>query len=795
MNIRKIIALAMTATLTVTGFAQSKLDLQSRLTLDRERSGVMLGYDQEKKSLKKVKRTQRKSFLPGFVQLNGDNAKEQLEQEGVKIERVRGNIALALLPIDDVERIADMKCVSRVQLARPVQQKMDKARAETGIDKIQSGIDLPQAYTGKGVVCGIVDNGFDPNHVNFLKPDGTTRFGYFSKIYADSRGTNGYIHANYYPQSELNKDPELADADYTYPLEMFSTDTKDTYHGTHTLGIMAGSYKGKMTAAPLADDGTVTLTDMLNPYYGAATEAELVASSGDLQDYFIILGIEDCIAYAQYSNGADENEDPLEPKPCVINLSLGSNLGPHDKMGLMNQYLSQAGEAAIICMSAGNEADNPICLHKTFTAEDKTLKSFIKPMSLGSYTSDGTTYNNLKYGTIHAYSNDPTEFTIKIVIYNTQRGSTAMTMPVSTATNDTYVMWASSSDYSSSATVSGIFAKYFDGYVAIGATQEEYTGRYYAVVEYMLSDNLQNNPDQKYLAGIIIEGKDGQTVDVYGDDYYTYFDSYGKAGWENGTADGSISDMAVSDNVIVVGSYNTRDQWGCLDGGKSDYGVPFPVGDITSFSSYGTLSDGTTLPHICAPGGAIISSANSYFVENTSIGLTTSDIQGKTNEGSKTDYWIQAAGTSMATPVVSGAIALWLEADPTLKCSDILDIIKTTAVKDDFVKNGIPAQWGYGKFDAYAGLKEVLRRKADGIETVTAANGNKALFSQIGERTFRVSQPGAKSINVAIYNASGAVVNQQSAQGDEAIVDLSAMPKGIYIVRANNTNQKITIIK
>lgn len=66
----------------------------------------------------------------------------------------------------------------------------------------------------------------------------------------------------------------------------------------------------------------------------------------------------------------------------------------------------------------------------------------------------------------------------------------------------------------------------------------------------------------------------------------------------------------------------------------------------------------------------------------------------------------------MATPVVAGAIALWLEANPSLTYKDVVRIIKETAVKDDFVKNtGDPVQWGAGKFDAYAGLKQVLKEK------------------------------------------------------------------------------------
>ena len=43
---------------------------------------------------------------------------------------------------------------------------------------------------------------------------------------------------------------------------------------------------------------------------------------------------------------------------------------------------------------------------------------------------------------------------------------------------------------------------------------------------------------------------------------------------------------------------------------------------------------------------------------------------------------------------------------------DVIRIIQQTARKDNFVTNtGDPVQWGAGKFDAYAGLKQVLKEK------------------------------------------------------------------------------------
>ena len=132
-------------------------------------------------------------------------------------------------------------------------------------------------------------------------------------------------------------------------------------------------------------------------------------------------------------------------------------------------------------------------------------------------------------------------------------------------------------------------------------------------------------------------------------------------------------DMACAANVISVGSYNVRNHWSSLDGyvygyNKKGENDDFPPGEASRFSSFGTLADGRNLPLVCAPGASVISSVNTYAVNNPELGYTDAGLQGKLKKGDKTYYWHQSLGTSMATPVVAGAVALWLEANPKLTC-------------------------------------------------------------------------------------------------------------------------------
>lgn len=780
--------------------AQSTLDVQSQFTLLRERNAslpVMVEGQNGQKRLLSGDKRELSTHITALVRLDNANSKEQLEQEGAKVVHMRGNIAIVTMPISKVEKIAEMKCVKRVQLQRPVKQKLEKVREAIGVDKIHNGVELPQAYTGKGVVTGIVDSGIEPNHVNFLTPDGKTRFGYMSRVYASSAGKDGYVYENYYPKDNV---PE--DDGNTYAIEDFKCDSKDNYHGTHTLGIMAGGYKGELKAS--AKQGfDVKPSSVSNPFYGMATESEIVASCGDLYDTFILWGIEDCVNYAALSNGYTTSKKgdiiPLDPKPCVINLSLGSNLGSHDPNSLMNSYISEIVNQtdAIICVAAGNEADTKLSLNKKFTEDDMNdLKTFIAPLYRGLYPTSEADYYNLRNGEIYIYGYDESEFEIQVVVYNKKRGSIAMRMACAENTNGTALSWASDESFLSGATVNPTFAKAFHGYVGMGSLIDEETGRYYGMIQYTVYDNQETNADGNYMLGLIVKPKKaGQRVNVISDVYYSEFSSEGIDGWLEGTNDGSISDMACAKNTIAVGAYNTRDHWTSLDGYAYGYtDGEYPVGDITFFSSFGESSDGRVLPHICAPGACVISSVNRYFVDSYMSGSPAAFQAQYTNAAGENDYWFQTMGTSMATPAVAGTMALWLEADPTLKPADALEIIQQTATRDKFVENGNPRQWGAGKLNAYEGLKEVLRRKdPTGIKSATANSSQTPIMHYIGGKQFEVSLPGVAQMNVELYSSSGVRVKSIQSSGDEVMVDASSLTPGVYMLKANNVVQKVTI--
>ena len=113
---------------------------------------------------------------------------------------------------------------------------------------------------------------------------------------------------------------------------------------------------------------------------------------------------------------------------------------------------------------------------------------------------------------------------------------------------------------------------------------------------------------------------------------------------------------------------------------------------------------------------------------------------------------------------------------------------------DEDMLEADPVKVGAGKIDAYEGLKEVLRRKAAGIQGVQA-DDNRLVVSQAGERGVKVFLAGAKKLRAEVFTMSGVKVLEQTTNGDEALLDLSGKNKGSYVIRVNGKQSKCILVK
>ena len=138
------------------------------------------------------------------------------------------------------------------------------------------------------------------------------------------------------------------------------------------------------------------------------------------------------------------------------------------------------------------------------------------------------------------------------------------------------------------------------------------------------------------------------------------------------------------------------------------------MGYLAKSSSVGPTLTGLTKPDVCAPGVNIVSSQNYFIDDDTYLATAAWDICTLDTEyetwGGLSGYFHMMAqtGTSMSAPVVTGAIALWLQANPQLSTADVRDVLRHTSYKDSYVTSGNPERWGSGKLDINAGIRYVL---------------------------------------------------------------------------------------
>lgn len=132
----------------------------------------------------------------------------------------------------------------------------------------------------------------------------------------------------------------------------------------------------------------------------------------------------------------------------------------------------------------------------------------------------------------------------------------------------------------------------------------------------------------------------------------------------------------------------------CVAAGHKD-------GRLADFSSRGIAGDPLYHPTITAPGVNIAAArATTGIVINTFFAVDLMDL------GTDAVWYAAASGTSMATPHVSGTVALMLEADPGLTPDLVKAILEGTATP-------MPE---YGKHEVGAGY-------LNGFEAVRAASG------------------------------------------------------------------------
>jgi len=171
-------------------------------------------------------------------------------------------------------------------------------------------------------------------------------------------------------------------------------------------------------------------------------------------------------------------------------------------------------------------------------------------------------------------------------------------------------------------------------------------------------------------------------------------------------------------------------------------------------TSRGPRLDGYQKPDIIAPGTFIASSFNSFYEEENADNNEVTRCNYKFFDYNGRRYsWSMLSGTSMSAPVVSGIIALWLEANPNLTPQDIKGIFSRTARHPDPTLTYPNAIYGYGEIDAYAGLLDILG--VDKIEGVSKYQPKSVKFVVKDGEVKAFDKISGEQLHIIIYNTAG----------------------------------------
>lgn len=364
---KKIICSLLCVSALLVSMAQEKGGLTAKVFLQETSNKSVIDSCCLQKLLKIYPITTQKGvdYVGVVAKVSKSFNKEEFKKEGIRVNSQVANIVSMRVPINKVYFLENHSDILQYDIARKVAPQCDNARYDTRADSIQKGLGLPTAFTGKDVLIGITDWGFDYTHPNFY--DTTYKYSRIYKAWDHFKlsgpAPSGFDYGTEHSTPEAIK---AAKCD-TFGLYGYGT------HGSHVAGIAGGS-------------GAST------PYRGMAPEAQYLFASFLLDEAAAL----DCFAWMK-------NQSDSAGKRLVINMSWGMySMGSLDGNSMLSQAIDEySAQGVTFVSSAGNNGDENFHISKQFTGTADTLKTIASFHGSGvgqSITFWGEPYKSLEAG-------------------------------------------------------------------------------------------------------------------------------------------------------------------------------------------------------------------------------------------------------------------------------------------------------------------------------------------------------------------------------------------------------------
>jgi len=684
------------------------------------------------------------------ILISGDGAEQALLTHGGRVHSKIGHIVTGEISLSGIPGLAEEPGIQKISIGHLPRILNDFAAAHTGADMVRRGNwPLPVGYTGKQVIVGIIDTGIDVHHMDFRNADGTSRILYIWDQLAESDG----------------RSPSGPGFDYHYGREWTNEEIeggtcthRDTDgHGTHVAGTAAGN--GSPTGL----------------YAGMAPESDLIVVA---LDFGSSTGILDGANYIF-------KRAEMLGRPCVINASVGGHSGPHDGSDLESQGLEtlvSERNGRLFCAAAGNEAGDLI--HVSFPASTDSFWTY---------------FHCLEDGIIQLYIRIPNEF---LASFKVAVGADASDFNPLDSTGGPWAYWGRTSwftfknieDAGGSKAVNFRAAGRKRGGIefAVETVSDSVSAIIVRITDEMTWDDSGSVSDLelwRLLVWNVNPRIHAWIADIgaaypfpVDDPRYLYPDSRATVGMP-----------ATGRKVIAVGSYVNRTEYESQDGQTWVY-PDAAAGELAESTSRGPAGDGRIKPDIATPGVWVISSLSE---------------DSKAGEAFDPSYMVEdgrhivMSGTSMASPVAAGCLALFLEQNPDAGFDRVMTDLRASAAEDPFTGPDLPDNdWGYGKLNIWNMTKTNGVRTPDIPNSLLLEPNRPNPFNS--STIVRYGLPSFQRIELSVIDARGRriltpVEGHQRGGMHSLSIDCGSWPAGLYFIRlqseSGSETRKMMLLK
>ena len=568
---------------------------------------------------------------------------------GIKTNSDYDGWSTARVTYDQLLELATMGQVQSVFQGDLYYPALDLAVGESGADLVHDGYLNNIAYDGSGVIILIIDTGIDWSHLDFRDPSDDTQ----SRIL--------YIWDQTLTVTGLEGTPEDRDgtnfSGLDYGVEYTQTHINDEIDGSAAGFVRSvdSHSHGTLVASAAAGNGA-SLSN--TKYKGMAPGADLVIVRSGVNS-FSDSNLKDALSYAQKIASTTG-------KAVVANLSLGSHNNAHDGTSTLEDALETfvaSGNGRVAVVAAGNEGNDKIHVSGSVAASTTESLTFTVP----TYTANSGANND--YFSFELWWGSNADIKAFVTSPNGQKYQRTADQEDSQGGTDGEIILYNKTDVDHDNSNRRIFFRIQD----VNADSVPATGTW-------TLDVTNNAGTAQNYHGWLYTSTMGASV-TGGDSIYT------------------IASPGTAASAITVAGHTARWRWYSASGGTYGFSDTDLSDDIAYFSSIGPTRDGSQKPDLSAPGRGVFAATSTDYTPVTAYTIVA-------------DKYHLTQGTSISSPIVTGAVALILDYNASLTAAQVKSLLTSNATADSYTGAVPNAEWGYGKLNIFESLAKAISGSA-----------------------------------------------------------------------------------